>query len=344
MRCATQEEIEKKAESLAAMTKSEVDAFNKDVLEWWLNDRKIDIAKDIEAPIKTASGKERSSQKERLSESTDFAKAWEAIIYTTDSFDPSSEYKYIQQLRSIIKKRDPDISESGSSDAWWLNKNVKLIRRLRRAVDDYNAHTTGRQIDHKNIPDWFFEVFSASLPGKKISPKSLKQLWINTSCPLISIDPPVGDNGGDEEIQITIPDGGCSVEEIIILAVRLTDLFVYAVKCGGAKKKSVFEKINANIIFGCDTLFDIRSFWDYVEHEYVRYFSKTNCTPNDAAVIFHHWFYSNEIPRCTAALRETKEWGSKKSNFSTTYRKPYNVFAKASWNSTHSKGEKSHEQ
>jgi hypothetical protein len=109
------------------------------------------------------------------------------------------------------------------------------------------------------------------------------------------------------------------------------------VKAGGAKKKTVFEKINANGIFGCgitNPRFDIHSFWDYIDHTYADFFIKQNgqYDPNDTAIIFHHWFYHEHTPAYIESLYKTTEWNSKKASFSITYRKPYNAIGRTFWN------------
>ena len=95
---------------------------------------------------------------------------------------------------------------------------------------------------------------------------------------------------------------------------------------GGIKKKVVFEKINANVVFSCEAAndsYNIRSFWDFVDHDYAAFFEKNSYDPTDATIIFHHWFYSEEAPIDTTELKETAEWKAKKSNFYLTYKKKY---------------------
>ena len=321
----TQEMIEEMAIRIPEMDGNEQSIFNENVLNWWMKNRGIDPHRDAEKSVEFSGIGNQNRHFNDRSSKIDFGVIWDTIEYTTRTFNPDIGFAYIQQFRNALKDRNYEIPDQ---DDLGLQSHGKHLRRLRRERDKYNESGAGRISDDMMYPDWFLEEYIERLSeNNKISLESLKSIIVNTPSSVLPIGVSASEDEGDDAlISIDPQDDSVPDDDLVVFVMDTTDMFIDVVKKGGPKKREVFEKINANVVFDsaiADTRLSIRYFWDYVHHEYVEFFESNTYDPIDTTIIFHHWFYSDEFPVYTVELSRSSDWASKKANFSTTYRKQY---------------------
>ena len=319
----TQEDLELLAKEIPDMSGVERHVFNGNVLDWWLDNQKINPQRYAERSIDLSAGEGAGTDFWDKSSTIDFEVVWKAIADTTKSFNPESGYAYTQQLRNLLRIRNYRNAEvAGMIPA----RVIRTIRRFRNAIDDYNA-TAMERISEKDVPDWFLIEYIKTLPEKsRLSLKSFKQILQNTAQSALPIGFSSDEDDEEGAFNIDPPAKTVSLENTVVFTIFLEDMFAYVVREGGIKKKVVFEKINANVVFSCEAAgegYNIRTFWGFVDHDYAAFFDKNSYEPTDTTIVFHHWFYSDDIPAYTLDLSSTDEWKAKKVNFSITYKKKY---------------------
>ena len=191
----TKKDIEQLAKTIPDMSAQERHAFSVKVFDWWSDEQKINPQRDAERSVDHSAGKKARADFWDESSIVDFEVVWKAIVDTTKNYNPESGYAYAQQLRSLLKFR---YYRNAETTGMMPARIIRAIRRLRNAIDEYNA-TASERISEKNVPDWFLESHLETIHKKnRLSLKSFKQILQTTAHSAF----PIGfssDEDGDED-------------------------------------------------------------------------------------------------------------------------------------------------
>jgi len=258
----------------------------------------------------------------------------EAAAYAVNSFEPDKGYAFLQQVNQVINTRRifRDLYRSNAEGTYTQPElsdwHLRVLRQFIRAYTQYAPYQGAAAIEYARLPEGFWDDFTRKTG---MSEKSIRQI-IRTCCMnRVPLDSGGDDDAGSLGEKIPALGGGMMEIENIVFILELGGYFRYVVICGGAEKKDVFEKINANVVFSDESgLLDINSFKEYVDQAYTRFFQANDYEPTDAIIIFQHWFYPvYQTP--SEELKDSGEYKSKKVKMSTDYRTPYNKFMDEIW-------------